>query len=61
MRVLMRPTKEMTMLAPICPRTLCLWKPGQSIPGLRCVYAYRGRVPLTGRLLCMTCGQPKGE
>ena len=45
--------------APPCPRTLCFYKPGVHIGTLRCVYRYSGAVPLTGRLVCHTCGQEK--
>lgn len=40
----------------LCKRTVCLWRPGEPQPGMTCTFAYVGRVPGTGPLVCMTCG-----
>lgn len=44
-----------------CPRTLAIYRPGQPMPGVSHHYAYRGNVPLTGRLVCTLCGQDKED
>lgn len=40
----------------LCPRTVCLYKPGVSIPGVFCRYAYTGKMPCTGPQVCHMCG-----
>jgi len=40
-----------------CPRTLALWKPGEKIEGVQHRPSWSGKVPCTGRLRCLLCGQ----
>jgi hypothetical protein len=42
-----------------CPRTRAIWKPGVPIEGVKCSYAWTGKVPCTGRLVCHLCGREK--
>jgi hypothetical protein len=42
-----------------CPRTRAIWKPGVPIEGVKCSYAWTGKVPCTGRLACHLCGREK--
>jgi hypothetical protein len=39
----------------LCPRTLCLWRSGESLPDFHCFHTWRGNVPMTGRYLCLFC------
>jgi len=45
--------------APLCARTLALFRPGIPIPGTVCYYTYTGRMPCTGSLRCFLCGKVK--
>lgn len=45
----------------LCERTLCLYKPGVKMQGMKCHYIYTGKMPCTGRLACQTCGKTKPE
>jgi hypothetical protein len=29
----------------LCPRTLCLWRPGRLMAGAYCTFAFTGRIP----------------
>ena len=40
-----------------CPRTLALFLPGEALPGVPHHFTYTGRVPCTGALRCITCGE----
>lgn len=44
---------------PLCPRTLAIWKRGEALAGVHCSYAYSGKMPNTGRLVCHLCGRDK--
>ena len=48
---------EVQKAADLCARTLCLWKPGVPQSGMRCSFAWSGRMPCTGRLVCHACGK----
>ena len=45
----------------LCQRTLCLYKPGVKITGMRCSYHWTGKMPCTGRLVCHRCGKEAGK
>lgn len=47
------------MNKPLCTRDLALWKPGKPLAGVHCSYAYSGKIPNTGRLVCHLCGKVK--
>lgn len=43
----------------LCKRTLALYRPGVTLPGVHCSFAYRGEMPNTGPLVCHLCGTRK--
>lgn len=53
--------REARQRAELCPRTVCLYKPGVPLLGVPCHFTYIGRVPCTGPQVCMGCGRRKDE
>jgi len=43
--------------AALCPRTLCVYRPGVPLSKQFCVFVYRGRMPCTGPKSCFNCGR----
>ena len=44
---------------PLCQRTHALYKPGETIPRVHCVFTYTGEIPCTGPQRCVLCGKAK--
>jgi hypothetical protein len=40
----------------LCPRTLCIFRPGEPVEGMYCYFFYSGRIPCTGERRCISCG-----
>ena len=43
----------------LCERTKAIYKPGVVQQGVKCQYAWSGKMPNTGRYECVLCGKPK--
>lgn len=55
-----REEEEETAMVNPCKRTLALYRTGVPMD-TPCRYAYTGRVPCTGPLVCTMCGERKEE
>lgn len=45
----------------LCPRTLAVHKPGETMPGVYHSFAYTGKIPNTGPKVCHLCGQREDD
>ena len=45
----------------LCKRTNCLYKKGETIEGFYCCPVYTGKIPNTGKLVCLYCNRVFNE
>lgn len=43
----------------LCQRTLCFYRKGIPLIGETCHFCWTGRVPCTGKCLCIKCGRER--